>query len=276
MYEQIEYVVNDPVATITLNRPDKLNAWTEVMDKEVRDAFQRAENDPQVVGIILTGAGRAFCSGADLSNLETVIETGYADTSLESERPGDRTVHPGYRMHYSYIASLSKPVIAAIHGACAGMAMPICTFCDFRFASDKAVFLTAFSQRGLVAEWGSSWILSRLIGMPNAMDLLISSRKVFADEALAMGLVNRVYPADDLLPEANKYIQQLAKNCSPKSMATMKRQLYEHWQVDLGQALNESMDLMKSSFNGTDFKEGVQAFLEKRTPNFSRLPQSND
>lgn len=271
MYEQINYTVSDPVATITLNRPDRLNAWTDVMDREVRDAFQRAENDPDVVGIILTGAGRAFCSGADLATLETITQSGFVDDSSEAERPGNPDAHPGYRMHYSYIASLSKPVIAAIHGACVGMALPICCYCDLRFASDKSMFMTAFSQRGLIAEWGSSWMLSRLVGMPNAMDLMLSSRKVFADEALQMGLINRIYPEEQLLGEAHNYIIQLAERCSPTSMATMKRQLYEHWQVDLGAAQNESMELMKSSLAGPDFKEGVQAFLEKRPPRFSRL-----
>ena len=271
MYEQILYEVAEPVATITLNRPQSLNAWTPQMDQEVQDAFRRAEEDTRVVGIILTGAGKAFCAGADLKGLEAVSEGGFSEAAIAGERPGDSKAHDGFRFHYSYIASICKPVIAAIHGACAGMALPISTFCDLRFASDKSVFLSAFSQRGLVAEWGSSWMLPRLVGMANAMDILLSSRKIFADEALQMGLVNRVVSPEQLTKEAEQYIVNLAENCSPRSMAVMKRQLYDQWQADLEAALQQSMEQMKSSFESDDFKEGVSSFLGKRKPAFARL-----
>ena len=273
MYEQILYEVEDPVAIITLNRPEKLNAWTDQMHTEIRDAFQQAEQDDRVVGIILTGAGRAFCAGADMSRLEATVDEGTTATSDVEQHltMGDPSVHAGFRQRYSYMASLRKPVIAAINGPCVGMAVPITCFCDMRFASDKAMFMTAFVRRGLIAEWGSSWMLPRLVGMAHAMDLLLSSRKVSAAEAERMGLVNRVVPGDQLLDEAKSYIQELADNCSPRSMAIMKRQLYQHWLTDLDTAWNESFGLMANSFDAPDFKEGVESFVEKRSPEFARV-----
>ena len=276
MYEQITYDVNDPVAVITLNRPDKLNAWTGQMANEVRHAMGQAEADERVVGIILTGAGRAFCAGADMGRLRATAD-GEAQNG-EQERSadvGDPSINPAYRMDYSYFASVRKPIIAAIHGPCAGMAVPIACFCDMRFASDKAVFITAFVRRGLIAEWGTSWMLPRLVGMANAMDMLLSSRKVGADEALRMGLVNRVVAEDQLLNEAQSYIEELAANCSPTSMAVMKRELYQHWQTDLGTAWNEAVGLMLQSFDAPDFKEGVHSFMEKRPPQFARIGDSS-
>lgn len=270
MYKEILYHVEGPVATITLNRPAQLNAWTNSMADEVRQAFSEAEENPQVVGIIFTGADRAFCAGADLSLLDAITQGGRPPEAA-TPTPGDSELGPDYRQAYSYIASIRKPVIAAIHGACVGMAVPIALFCDLRFASAEAFFMTAFSRRGLVAEWGSSWLLPRMIGNGHAMDMLLSSRRVYAEEAQQMGLVNRVVPQQQLLQEASDYIHELAQNCSPNSMAIIKRQLHQDWMHSLETAQNQSMELMLDSFSGSDLKESITAMVEKRSPQFAPL-----
>lgn len=274
-YEQITFEVDDPVATITLDRPGQLNAWTPRMAAEVRHAIDRAEADPAVVGIILTGAGRAFCAGADLGNLETLTEGG----ALENDIPAELAVEPraevpeDFAGEYTYLLATSKPIIAAINGPIAGMAVPIALSCDLRFMADDAVLLTAFAQRGLVAEWGISWLLGRLAGPAVAMDLLISSRKIRGPEAAALGVVNAAMPGDELLDHCRRYITDLAERCSPTSMAIMKRQVHSQMNQGLGAADAEAYQLMLQSFGHPDFTEGVTSFLQKRPPRFARLGQ---
>ena len=151
------------------------------------------------------------------------------------------------------------------------MAVPIALSCDVRFMADDAVMLTAFAQRGLVAEWGLSWLLPRVVGSPHAMDMLISSRKVSGTEAAEMGLVNKALPADQVLTHAQDYVRDMAARCSPTSIAIMKRQVYEQLHAGLGPAELESRRLMVESFGRPDMKEGVQSFLDKRPPSFQRL-----
>lgn len=272
MYEQILYEVDEPVALITLNRPDKLNAWTDRMASEVKHAIAAAESDKKVVGVIITGAGRSFCAGADMGTLEALSAgaTLQSESTLTSD-PGDPQMDAGFRHTYSYLASTRKPIIAAINGHCVGMAIPIVCFCDMRFASDKASFHTAFSRRGLVAEWGISWILPRLVGTAHAFDMLFSARKITAQEAASMGLVNRVVPAEELVEHCRKYIRDLAENCSPGAMAIMKRQVYQSLLADLDTDLKIAGKLMVETFGTADFKEGVASFVEKRPPRFERL-----
>src|SRR5260370_23924558 len=177
-YEQILYEVDDPVATITLNRPEVLNAWTPRMAAEVRHAVAAAEQDPAVVGIVMTGAGGAFCAGADMKVLASLAEGGQdVDRSVPRElraTPGDRDFGPDFAGEYTYLMSVPKPVIAAINGPVAGMAVPIALACDLRYMAEDAVLTTSFSQRGLIAEWGSSWLLPRLTRPAGAMHLLFS------------------------------------------------------------------------------------------------------
>jgi enoyl-CoA hydratase/carnithine racemase len=273
MYQEILYDVSDPVATITLNRPDRLNAWTDRMAAELRHAVAQAEQDPAAVAIVITGAGRGFCAGADMKMLQSISEGGgIGGTPPElAADPGDPEMGEDFRGTYTYLLSVRKPVIAAVNGATAGMAVPIACACDLRFASDRAVFMLAFSKRGLIAEWGSSWLLPRLVGPSNALDLLWSSCKVDAQEALRMGLVNRVVPHDELLPTVRKYVEELAAECSPTSLAIMKRQVWQQLTRTLGPSEKEAVKLMLESFERPDFREGVRSFLEKRPPKFRRI-----
>jgi len=272
-YQEILYEVADPVATLTLNRPQFLNAWTDRMGAEVRHAVARAEADKSVVVIVLTGAGRGFCAGADLKGLQAISDGARGSAVPEELQadPGDAEMGESFRGGYTYLASVRKPILAAINGPCAGMAVPISLFCDMRFASDRATFTTAFSRRGLIAEWGVSWILPRLVGPAHAMDLLFSARKFDAAEAERIGLVNRVLPHDELLPFVREYAEDLAASCSPTSIRLMKRQIYQHLMEDLGDAHDEAVRLMIESFGRPDFKEGVESFLEKRPPKFERV-----
>ena len=273
MYEQIRYEVADPMATITLNRPQALNAWTDRMASEVKHAIARAESDPNAVAIVITGEGRGFCAGADLNDLKDISE-GERDAGVPAgldADPGDPSLGEDFRGTYTYLLSVRKPVIAAINGAAAGMAVPIALCCDLRFASEKALFTLAFSKRGLIAEWGSAWLLPRLVGPSHALDLLWSSRKVDAQEALRIGLVNRVLPHDELMPAVRKYAADLAAECSPTSLAIMKRQVWQQMTRELGPSEKEAVKLMIESFDRPDFREGVMSFLEKRPPKFRRI-----
>lgn len=273
MYEQILYEVDDPVATITLNRPEALNAWTNRMGAEVRHAVAQAEADPAVVGVVLTGAGRGFCAGADMNLLTSITEgdTGAAIPEALGTEVGQADWGEDLRGEYTYLMSVPKPIIAAINGPVAGMGVPIALACDLRFMADTAVLTTSFSQRGLVAEWGISWLLPRLTGSGVALDLLFSARKVQADEAERVGIVNRVLPAAEVASAAQDYVRDLAARCSPTSLAIMKRQVYQQLHAGLGPAEREAQALMLESFQRPDFPEGVQSYLQKRPPQFERF-----
>jgi enoyl-CoA hydratase/carnithine racemase len=272
-YEQIIYEVRDAIATITLNRPARLNAWTPHMGRELYDAFQHAADDDAVRVIVVTGAGRGFCAGADMDNLRG-IQRGTAGeaTSGASERAPSGAIpptHPALATAYAYPLSVSKPVIGAINGPVAGLGFTYMLYYDLRIASDRARFGTAFARRGLVAEHGSSWMLPRLVGMANACDLFFSGRMIGATEALQMGLVNRVVPHDELLGAVHETARELATQSSPRSIAVMKRMLYGHQFTDLATATAEADAEMVASFPTEDFREGVASFLEKRPPRFT-------
>ncbi len=273
MYDEILYDVDDPVAVVTLNRPASLNAWTTTMDGEIRDAIERAEADRSVVGIVITGAGRAFCAGADMKLLSSITEAGddAARTAAAGEHPPWASPDGEFGGRFPYLMEVEKPIIAAVNGPAAGMAFPFALCCDIRVVTPDALFLTAFAQRGLIAEWGLSWLLPRLVGPAVALDLLFSSRRVKGEEALQLGLANYLVPADELLSFCRDYVAKLAASCAPASLAIMKRQVYEQLHRGLGAAELESQQLMVESFGRPDFKEGVQSFLEKRPPRFDRV-----
>jgi len=267
------YNVADRVATITLNRPDKLNAWTAVMEGEVKAAVRDAERDENVRVIVLTGAGRGFCAGADISLLSTVATKGLDSAQrAQAVQPQGGTVEgirADFQKKYSYFPTVTKPVIAAINGPIVGLGLVIALYCDLRFASDGARFGTAFARRGLIAEYGMAWMLPRLVGHANALDLLFSARMIDAAEALRMGLVNQVFPQDAFHAKVREYAVDLASNVSPRSLRVIKRQVYDAMFLTLAESFEISEREMLASLQCEDFKEGVAHFVEKRAPVFT-------
>jgi len=267
------YNVANRVATITLNRPDKLNAWTALMESEVRSHMENAEQDDEVRVIVLTGAGRGFCAGADMSLLSAVAERGLDDRGREHvlHNEGNRRegVSADFQKRYSYFPAIGKPVIAAINGPVVGLGLVIALYCDLRLASEPARFSTTFARRGLIAEYGMAWMLPRIIGMANALDLLFSARTIDAAEALRMGLVNRVFPQETFFEKAQESAQELASTVSPRSLRIIKRQVYEAMSQPLAEAFDISVREMMACFHTEDFKEGVAHFVEKRPAAFT-------
>jgi len=272
-YQDILYRVEDPVAIITMNRPEAMNAFTTRMLAEIRHASAAAEKDPRVVGIILTGAGRGFCPGMDMNALDNMSSGTGEKEDLSNLRadPGDPSLGENFTVAYSYLQSLRKPFVAAINGACAGLGMAIALLADLRFVERQAKFSTAFAQRGLIAEHSISWTLPRLIGSGNALDLLWSARKFDGEEAHRLGLAERLVDTGESLNAAVQYIEDLAANCSPTSLQIMKAQVHRHMNMQLGESLIESNEWMAASLQREDFPEGVRSFIEKRPPEFKRV-----
>jgi enoyl-CoA hydratase/carnithine racemase len=274
-YEQIQYEVADYIATITLNRPDRLNAWTPVMENEVFDAMQKADIDDNVRVVILTGAGRGFCAGADMQNLDAVAGDPELINKLQPKLAAGaggaerKDVRSDFQKTYSYFPSISKPVIGALNGPTVGLGFVISLYCDVRFASDQAKFSTTFSRRGLIAEHGISWMLPRLVGIANALDLLYSARLFDSAEALRLGLVSRVCPHASLMDEVRAYARELADKVSPRSLRVIKKQVYDALFQDLGEAIDVANTEMLKSFLCEDFQEGVAHYLAKRPPQFT-------
>jgi len=273
MYTEISYEVRDPVAVITMNRPEALNAFTNRMLAEIRHALAAAEQDPAVVGIVLTGAGRGFCAGMDMNALNSMSSGGSAREDLSSfeANPGDKSLGENFQVSFSYIMSIRKPLIAAVNGACAGLGFVFALLADMRFVEKQARFSTAFSQRGLIAEHGASWILPRLIGSGRALDILWSGRRFDGVEAEKLGIAERLVETGESLQAAIDYITEISKVASPTSLRVMKAQVYRHLNMQLGESLTESNTWMADSLRREDFKEGVRSFLEKRPPQFKRI-----
>ncbi len=273
MYETIDYTVEGPVATITLNRPDRLNAITGQMIKEIQDAIGQADANESIVGIILTGAGRGFCAGGDIESLQELSQGGSLTAwEMGNKKPSSTAeMGPDFQVGLLYLMAVRKPVIAAINGPCAGLGFVLAMVCDIRFSSDTARFTTAFANRGLIAEHGISWILPRLVGSAHALDLLLSGRVVGSDEAAKIGIVNRTFTSDRLLDESTNYVKGLAERSAPVSMKVIKQQVYRHLSSSLGEAARESIELMAESLKRPDFREGVLSYIEKRPPKFTRL-----
>ena len=261
MSEVVQMQIEDGIALLTLNRPDRLNAWTTEMEHAYFAMLEQCAEDEQIRAIVVTGAGRGFCAGADMQELQAL-----GDGTLSPSEAAARERRP-----QTFPLSIHKPIIAAVNGACAGIGLVQALMCDLRFAAEGAKLTTAFARRGLVAEHGISWILPRLVGPAHALDLLLSGRVVFAEEAQTLGLVNRVFAPDRLLEAALDYARELVVNCSPASMATMKRQVYADLERTLPDALEAADRLMLASFTAPDFVEGVTSFVERRDPRFATL-----
>jgi enoyl-CoA hydratase/carnithine racemase len=267
-YQHILYDVSEKIATITLNRPDRMNAWTQIMERDVRHAMETAAADDNVRVIVLTGAGRGFCAGADMDALKGLDPNDIrrAETGVPAF---DMNRRPDWQTRYGYYPSIAKPIIGMLNGATAGIGLVHALYCDLRFAADNTVFTTAFSRRGLIAEHGISWMLPRIVGHANALDLLMSARRVSSEEALRIGLVNRLYPADQLREQTYAYARDLADFVSPSAIAVIKRQLYDVPFQTLAEATIDANREMVVALRGSDFREGVASFMEKRPPRFT-------
>ncbi len=275
-YEQIKYDVEDRILTITLNRPDKLNAYTHTMQSEMIDAFDRADQDDNIRAIIVTGAGRAFCAGADLSEGgKTFDRSARADRKTAPLRPNgevewsdDAVRDGGGRLTLRIFKSL-KPVIAAVNGPAVGIGATMQLAMDIRIASDNARFGFVFARRGIVPEACSSWFLPRIVGIAQALEWTFSGRVFQAREALAGRLVSKVVPPDELLPAAREIARDIADNTAPVSIALIRQMMWRMLGAD------DPMEAHKIDSRGiysrgasADVREGVMAFLEKRPAQF--------
>lgn len=273
-YAEILYELDGPVATITMNRPDTLNALTALTQAEIRHALDASERNRDIIGTVLTGAGRGFCSGVDMHALSDMSKDGRRGrASYEHLRanPGNPDGDTNFKGSPSYFLGLRKPLIAAVNGACAGLGFSYATFCDLRFVDPRAKFVTSFAPRGLIAEHGTSWMLPRIVGPSHALDLLWTSRRLLAEEAYRIGYANRLCSEGESVSEAQEYLKGIAGTSAPASIMMMKKQVYRHLNQELGDAMDESTRWMEESLARYDFKEGVASFVEKRPPNFQRI-----
>ena len=268
MFEQILYAAEDGIATITLNRPEKLNAFTETMRRELIAAFDQVDADDDVRVVIGTGAGRAFCAGADLSAGGKTFDypARGAIAPDQQRRDGGGTVS-------LRIFECKKPVIAAVNGPAVGVGVTMQLPMDIRLAAEGARFGFVFTRRGVVPEACSSWFLPRLVGIQQALDWVLSGRVFDAPEALAGGLVKRVLPAAELMPAARAVAREIADNTSAVSVALARQMLWRMLGADHPMAAHKvdsrGIQVMGCS---PDAYEGVASFLEKRAPRFTMRP----
>lgn len=263
-YSDITLEIDDPVAVIRLNRPDKLNAFTYHTLAELRGAVDAAAGDSRVVGIVITGNGRGFSAGLDAQVLKEVTSR---DGPAEPT-PADSGELPGL---FSYLLRVPKPVIAAVNGVAAGGGLVLALMSDLRIAARDASFVTIFLKRGLIAEHGSSWLLPRLVGTGRALDLLWMSDRIDAETAHAIGLVEKLVESNGLLDAARDYVERLAATSAPAAIAETKRLVYAHLGTGYEQALREAEISQNRFVASPDAAEGAAALLEKRPPRFERL-----
>ncbi len=264
--------IENRIAMVTLHRPGRGNSWTQQMNAEYRHVMAGLDENPEVRVIVVTGSGKQFCVGADFKALDHYRDSdddyvaSLRDDSMA--RPG-HGVRPEFDHDMAWHWGLRKPVIAAINGACAGIAMALAAFCDLRYAAAGAKFTTAAPRLGLPAEYGLAWLLPRMIGITQAADVLMTGRIFLADEAKEMGLLNAVYSREGFLEQVMKTAADMAENVSPMAVTTTKRQLYgELLQQDVGAAIEASKRLIGEHMRSADYREGVSAFQEGRRPNF--------
>ncbi|MBC8511560.1 MAG: crotonase/enoyl-CoA hydratase family protein [Dehalococcoidia bacterium] len=270
-YTQIMYEISDRVLTITLNRPERLNAYTLTMCNELIDAFGRADADDDVRVVIVTGAGRAFCAGADLSpdGVTSERRPGEASDDVEEHRElAGRLTLPIY--------DLKKPVIAAINGPAAGVGITMTLAMDIRLASENARMGFVFTRRGIVAEGASHWFLPRIVGMGKAAEWILTGRVFGAQEALAHGLVTEVLPPDALIPRAREIALEIAQNTSAISVALCRQLLWKMVGADHPMEAHKIESKgVEWTFQQADAREGITSFLEKRPANFTMKPSAD-
>lgn len=256
----VRYELDGGIATLTLNRPERRNAWTIAMHKRYWSLLEQCDGDPAVRVIVVTGAGTSFCPGADTESLRGYTETGEYDPLAST------ITQPDW-----YPMTVRKPVIAAINGACAGFGLAVAMMCDIRIAASGAKMTTAFARRGLPALHGVAWLLPRLVGTGRATELLLSGRTFSTEEAASFGLVHQVVAPDEVVTVAHAYAADLIANCSPSSWMHMKQQLLLADQQAFPEAVEEAGRRELPALSSPDFHEGVRSFIERRPAVFGSL-----
>jgi enoyl-CoA hydratase/carnithine racemase len=269
-FTDIIYEKSDRVATVTLNRPERMNAWRGQLESEMRTAMQDADADPAIGAIVVTGAGKAFCAGMDMAGLAKFAASDEgAAHELSANRRETNALNPNFRGRFAWMVAMGTPIIGAINGACVGLGFANSLHYDIRIASDRARMGLIFPRRGLAIELGSSWLLPRIVGLANAVDLAITGRLIDAEEAHRIGLVTRVVKQDELLPAAHALADEIATQCSPLGVANAKRLVYSGQFTDLTAACIDEDETAIRMTQSDDFKEGIKAFMEKRAARFT-------
>jgi enoyl-CoA hydratase/carnithine racemase len=267
-----EYEVSGGIATLWLNRPHRMNAWTGRVHTEYRYLLARADADPEVQAIVVSGRGKGFCVGGDSQALEGHSQRGSYDAGTS-----DDLAMPGYGIEdefdaaFAYHFGLSKPVIAAMNGPAAGVGLALACFADIRFAVPGVKFTTAHGKLNLPAEYGLSWMLPKIVGLGRANDLLLTSRVFLSDEAYQLGFVNQIFSPDELMAKTYEYVAQLIATVSPNSLRQTRWQIYKDLHRDVASSVVESEVLLNDMMGEEDYKEGVRAFVEKRPPDWPSL-----
>lgn len=265
-YEEILTSTEGHVRTITLNRPERLNAWTPTLQDELKHALREAAADSAVRAIVLTGAGAGFCAGAEMGHLSNAVDIAKEIDRENRAAPGD--IEANYELGLSFMLRVPKPIFAAINGATAGFGASLAIFADYRYISEDAKFTTVFARRGLIAEHGIALMLQRQIGLMNALDLLMTARVVRGREAAGLGLA-RLLPAANFLESVQGIAAEFAASASPRSAGVIKRQVYDGLFHDLAAAQRFALTEQDKAFACEDFREGIAHFVEKRPPAFT-------
>lgn len=253
--ETVTYEVKNHVAWVTLNRPDKLNAFNEQMNKEIIESLKKAERDDMIRAVVITGAGRAFCSGEDLGGVQE--DTHFGDVLRERYNP-----------MMQQLAKFEKPVIAAVNGTAAGAGMSLALACDFRLASEKASFIEAFIHVGLVPDSGNLYYLPRLVGYAKALELAVLGEKVTAEEAQNLGLVTKTFPQDDFETSVQAFAERLA-SMPTKAIGLIKRYMRQSFETSLDHMLENEAYAQRTASLTDDHQAGIQSFLSKSKPEFT-------
>jgi enoyl-CoA hydratase/carnithine racemase len=268
-FRELTYEVDVGVAVVTLNRRERGNLWSGPMAVEYRWALHHADDDPAVRVVVLTGAGGTFCAGADVDELQSI---GDGNGAYEKEQatlpPHPVDASPGLRHNHTAPLAIGTPIIAAIEGACAGAGFVLATYADLRFVSKTAKITTAFARFGLPAEYGMGWLLPRMVGIPNALDLLYDTRPRSGTDVAGLGWAQRVHPEGEVLDATLEFARRLAKESSGQSLRTMKRQVFADAAGDLDDAYRRSVEDMNQALSHRDLRVGIKAQRQRTAPDF--------